>query len=435
MARESTTRKRQRGSIETLPSGSLRVKVYAGYDPLTGQRHYLTEVIPAGPRAGTQAEKARTRLLSQVDDRRNPKTRATLNQLLDRYLEVLDVGPTTRPRYERDVRLRLRPVLGSLPLSKLEPDLVERLYAQLRVCRERCGGRTTHIKHRTEKPHECDEKCHPVPCQPLSASSIRSLHWVLNSALKSAVRWRWIATNPLDVVEPPAAPTPNPRPPSAAEAGRILEEASKDPDWGAFVWTAMTTGARRGELCALWREDLDLDAKVLHVAHSMKLIDKRWVRLDTKSHQQRRIALDDDTVEILREHLARADAVAEHLGIEIGANGYLFTLSPDASAAMNPDTVTQRYDRMAKRLGIDTTFHKLRHYSATELIAAGVDVRTVAGRLGHGGGGTTTLKVYAAWVSEADQRAAKALAHRLPRSSIVPSVDIATVPPDASARL
>ncbi|WP_218130031.1 tyrosine-type recombinase/integrase [Pseudonocardia oroxyli] len=33
---------------------------------------------------------------------------------------------------------------------------------------------------------------------------------------------------------------------------------------------------------------------------------------------------------------------------------------------------------------MDTTYHKLRHYSATELIAAGVDPRTVAGRLGHG---------------------------------------------------
>ena len=58
--------------------------------------------------------------------------------------------------------------------------------------------------------------------------------------------------------------------------------------------------------------------------------------------------------------------------------------------------------------------HQLRHYSATELIAAGVDVRTVAGRLGHGGGGATTLRVYSAWVSEADQRAAGSLAARLP---------------------
>jgi DNA-binding transcriptional regulator YhcF (GntR family) len=69
---------------------------------------------------------------------------------------------------------------------------------------------------------------------------------------------------------------------------------------------------------------------------------------------------------------------------------------------------------MAKTLGIKTTLHKLRHYSATELIAAGVDIRTVAGRLGHGGGGTTTLKVYTAWVSEQDQRAARNLFSRMP---------------------
>ena len=32
---------RQRGEIETLASGSLRVKVYAGVDPLSGRRLYL----------------------------------------------------------------------------------------------------------------------------------------------------------------------------------------------------------------------------------------------------------------------------------------------------------------------------------------------------------------------------------------------------------
>lgn len=52
---------------------------------------------------------------------------------------------------------------------------------------------------------------------------------------------------------------------------------------------------------------------------------------------------------------------------------------------------------------------------ATELIAAGVDIRTVAGRLGHGGGGSTTLRVYAAWLSEADQRASSALLQRVPQ--------------------
>jgi hypothetical protein len=82
--------------------------------------------------------------------------------------------------------------------------------------------------------------------------------------------------------------------------------------------------------------------------------------------------------------------------------------------------VTQRYSRLAARLGINSTLHALRHYSATELIAAGVDVRTVAGRLGHGGGGTTTLRVYTAWLSESDQRAASTLSARMPTRPTAP---------------
>jgi integrase len=48
---------RERGEIETLSSGSLRVKVYAGIDSLSGKRHYLTETAPAGPRALAEAKK------------------------------------------------------------------------------------------------------------------------------------------------------------------------------------------------------------------------------------------------------------------------------------------------------------------------------------------------------------------------------------------
>jgi integrase len=70
---------------------------------------------------------------------------------------------------------------------------------------------------------------------------------------------------------------------------------------------------------------------------------------------------------------------------------------------------------MTADLGINTHLHALRHYSATELIAAGVDVRTVAGRLGHGGGGATTLRVYAAWLAATDKKAAGLLASRRPR--------------------
>jgi hypothetical protein len=70
-------------------------------DAAPGKRHCLIEVVPAGPRAAAEAEKVRTRLLHEIDERWNPKTRAAVNQLLDRYLETLDVEPTTRTRHTR----------------------------------------------------------------------------------------------------------------------------------------------------------------------------------------------------------------------------------------------------------------------------------------------------------------------------------------------
>lgn len=254
MATSGKARSRQRGTIETLPSGSLRVKVYAGYDPLTGRRHYLSEVVPAGPRAAAEAERARTRLQHQDDEQRNPKTRATVNQLLDAYLEVLDVEPTTRVRYEKDIRLHIRPALGKLSLSRVTPEVLDRFYAQLRACRERCDGKG-HTRHRTPKAHACDEQCCPKECKPLSASSVRAVHWVISAAFDKAVRWRWTGQNPANDSEPPSPPGSNPSPPSPAEAARLLTESWKDDDWGTLIWTAMVTGARRGELCALWRED------------------------------------------------------------------------------------------------------------------------------------------------------------------------------------
>lgn len=188
----------------------------------------------------------------------------------------------------------------------------------------------------------------------------------------------------------------------------------------------MVTGARRGEMCGLRWTDLDLDTGTISVEYSYwrgRSLDedegqgKVTGKLKkTKTKQKRRIALDEYTVALLRDHRSRVEERCAALGGKLPADAFVFSLAPDGSTPLIPRSVSQRYRRLATRIGLRSTrLHALRQYSATELIAAGVDVRTVAGRLGHGSGGATTLRVYAAWVDEADRRAAETIARIIPR--------------------
>jgi integrase len=113
----------------------------------------------------------------------------------------------------------------------------------------------------------------------------------------------------------------------------------------------------------------------------------------TKSRQKRRVRLDEFTIDLLRAYRARCRHQCEELGSKLARNAFVFSLAPDFSSPLKPDTASQRYRRLAKRNELRSTrLHSIRHYSATELLAAGIDLRSVAGRLGHGSGGATTLK-------------------------------------------
>jgi integrase len=407
------TRTRARGASDVWPSGSLRVRVFAGYDSVTGRRNYLIEHIRPGPNAEDEAEAALVRLL-EVNERRNPRTKATLNQLLDKYLEVANLDPGTLRGYQRNYKNHVKPLIGSKKVAEVDAHLLDSFYAELRRCRKHCDG-TKRTDGWTDKPHECDKRCKPHECEGLAPSTVRRVHFLLSGALSRAVKWNWVTTgNPASAAEPPPEPTPDPQPPTLEESARIVNEAWKDPDWGTLVWLAMTTGARRAELCALRWRHVNLTLGTISVRRSVDQNGAETTEKDTKTHQHRRIALDPQTMAVLSEHKERWAARASSLGSSLSEEAFVFSLTPDGSESMNLDTVTQRYGRLAERLGIATTIHKLRHFSATELIAAGVDPRTVGGRLGHAGGGSTTLRVYSAWVAESGQRAATMLSARMP---------------------
>jgi integrase/DNA-binding FadR family transcriptional regulator len=406
---------RQAGEIEVLPSGALRVKVYAGVDPVTKRRHYLRETIPAGPKAEREAKKVLARLVAEIYERRNPRTSATVAQLLERYLDELRLERKTLKSYRGFVAKHVVPFIGKAKVGTVDADVLDSLYAELLRCRDHCDQRKQNIDHRDSRPHDCDDRCKPHICIPLAESTVRKIHWILSGAFRRAQRWKWISISPMTLAEPPGVTPSNPRPPTPAQTARIVNDAWTDPDWATLIWLTMVTGLRRGELCAIRWRHIDFDTGVLHLERRIGQIGAEiWEAKSTKTHTDRRIVLDPETVELLRDLHRRCASRCLALGFQLPTDAFVFSLDPDGSRPRRPDSVTQRYGRMCRRLGIASSIHKLRHYSATELIAAGVDIRTVAGRLGHAGGGATTLRTYAAWVAEADQRAAGEIAGRMP---------------------
>lgn len=412
-------RQRQRGSIEERSGGSLRVRVYAGTDPLTGKDHYLREVIENTPDKWQRAEATRTRLLNQIDERRHPRTAATVEQLMEKHLPLMHIEETTRRTYQGYISKHVIPLIGATKLADVDAQLLDSYYAELLRCRDHCAGRKQ-IEHRVDGPHDCDARCKTHTCKPLAAWTVRKIHFILSGGFERAERWRWIGENPVGKAEPPAPPAPNPTPPTPAEAARMLIAAWQDLDFGTLVWTVMVTGCRRGEICRVRWRHFDAERKVLRYGGSIAQDGTDLWDKETKSGQGRNVALDDTTVAVLSDYRKHREQLAAEAGVNLSPDAYIFSPSPDGSDPLKPASLGQRYNRLATRLGIKTTIHKLRHYSATELISGGVDIRTVAGRLGHAGGGTTTLKVYTAWVTEADQRASQTLMSRVPERPAAP---------------
>ncbi|WP_262703853.1 MULTISPECIES: tyrosine-type recombinase/integrase [Streptomyces] len=398
MANTKVTR-RQRGSIRPNGAG-FQVRVYAGSDPLTKKPLYLHEQAATLP----EAEKARTRLLAKVDEQRHPKGKITVAKLLDQWMDVARIEESTRDRYVIAIDQYLKPTFGELQAAKLGPQLIELFYARLTRCREQCEGKLDdRIDPATGQRHEC---------RPLSNAYLRKLHYILKPALQRAVVWGYLGSNPMDAIQAPPEDDPEPDPPSNAEVATILNDAWRhDLDWGTLLFLIMVTGCRRGELCGLRWQNVDFDTNVITVRRATGKTNRLK---KTKTGRIRRVAIDMVTADLLKAHLARRQEQATAFGAEITPDSYVFSLSPDSSEPIKKGTVTQRYGRLARRNKLRSTrLQSLRDYSVTELLVAGVDIRTVSGRHGHSRG-ATTLRHYAAWVHEADRRASEILPGRLP---------------------
>lgn len=214
-------KRRQRGSILPLPSGSYRVTVYAGRDVLTGKMRHLRETA----KTYEDAKKILTRLQRQVDEDNQPKSNITVRQAVEQWLEVAVLEDTTRERYDDLIRLYVLPTFGHLQAARIDAELLERFYARLHRCRDMCGSRP-------RAGHTC---------RPLSSSTPRKIHYIIRGALGRAVRWQHMGVNKAAMAVAPSPERTEPDPPSADEAARLLNAAWADPEWSLLLWLTMLT--------------------------------------------------------------------------------------------------------------------------------------------------------------------------------------------------
>jgi integrase len=127
----------------------------------------------------------------------------------------------------------------------------------------------------------------------------------------------------------------------------------------------------------------------------------------TKTGLIRRMALDEATSAVLEAQRDLAVQRCAAVGAALNPEAYVWSQEPDYSEPMRPGRITSWFAELRDELGMTgMRFHHLRHFAATIMLAGGVDVRTVAGRLGHARP-TLTLQTYAHVMEATDRRAAE----------------------------
>ena len=267
-------------------------------------------------------------------------------------------------------------------------------------------------RRRPGSDHDCRlAGCRPPVCHPMKPSTIRGIHSILSGAFAAAQRWEWTDRNPAESAKPPTTirrPIPATSPEDVAKV--ITEARAHSAALGLYLWLVVVTGVRRGELCGLQIRDIDLDRGLVHVAFNYVVRGGQRVRKDTKTHQDRWLAIDPDTCALIVSYMDEARTTLAAVGVELRADAYLFSNDPAHSRPWNPDWVTHQIAAAADTAGVDLDIKGGRHYTASQLLAGGFDLRNTAARLGHSGGGATTLRHYADPVPEVDRRAAAYLA-------------------------
>lgn len=290
--------------------------------------------------------------------------RQTLNDFLDRWERdwaTNNVSPKTAERYLELSRLHIRPHLGAKPMQAIRVEDLNALYASLH--------------------------------QKLSPRTIKHVHRLLHRVFGHAAKWGVIKRNVVALVDAPRVPMKEAPALKLTEIPTMLAALQGRMMYPIAV-VALGTGMRRGELCGLRWQDVDLDAGSLRVEQSLEQTRGGLRFKPPKSTRSRRtITLSPVVVAELRAHWKAQQEQRLSLGLgKAPADSPVFA-NWDGKPR-HPDKLSTDFSTAMTRAGLPhITLHSLRHTHASQLITSGMDILTVSRRLGHGSP-AITLNVY-----------------------------------------
>ncbi|MEM8924172.1 MAG: tyrosine-type recombinase/integrase [Actinomycetota bacterium] len=311
---------------------------------------------------------------------------ATVDELVPQWLKELERkgrSPRTIDEYERRYNHDIRPTLGKVKVTKVTTKMLTDLYGA----------------HQDRG---------------LAPSSVRKIHATISSMMSQACRWGWRENNPAEWADPPELEDTLPTVPTPVEVRNLIDAARKSqrPEHADVLYLAATTGARRGEICALRRSHVDPRERTLTVARNIVKRDGQKIDKTTKNRRRRVIALDDRSLKLLTDRAANASALADEYEVPLDPDPYLFAVDLAAAEPWDPDTISQFFGRLRVRVGYEhLEFKGLRAFMDTYGQELGFSRSQVAIRAGHDP--AVAARHYTGKVPEADRRLADSMADLL----------------------
>lgn len=335
-------------------------------DPLTGE--VIRGFHTVSGKTQKAAEKARDLLIVDLELKGGAvNSTVTLQQYMEQFLAYKESSGTIEPSTVRGYRAETKQIcryLGSIRLSDLSiPDITKWMAG--------------------------------MSADGYAPKSVAKPFRLLKQALKFAMAQDLLTKNPCDYCKPPKrVKTPIHALPRA-ERSRMLELArmAQPTPLGIAIELALTTGMRRGEVCALRWSDLSDDGTII-VRRALGNGEGGFYVKEPKTDSScREIPLTQYTFTILAAMKRDTQRNLREARLPLGDPYILGTQEPD-SRPYNPSQLSKDFTVFCKMNGFDCTFHDLRHTFATMMIAGGTDVRTVASYLGHASV-SMTLNIYA----------------------------------------